>query len=811
MLRGVSGIVVIAALGASGQALAQTSAASATAAAAPSTVEAVTITAERRSSTIQKTPIAITAVSAATLDKTFATQVSDLNAVVPSLEITHTSGMEQLVTIRGVGSETPENSASTLPGVSVFNDGVYLANSMSLDQTLFDVDHIEVLRGPQGDLFGESSIGGAINIVSNQPKLHEMSGFGDVSFGDYNLFRARIEENIPLGDDFAIRASAQHYSHGGFATDTSPNLRGFKEDDAGDTSGKLAFLWKPTDHFSATLTGQWYLADTNGAEQNNINDPNSDPRKFNQDFAGQFNLATQLYHLNLNWDLPWAEIKSITAYQHFDHISREDSSRSSFAQLGSYDDVPHWTDVVSNYNQEIDILSQPGSPIEWIIGGFGENISDVTTIDEFEGTYNSCGGVNNTHTYPGTTPDVGPILDPGELNVPGNIATSPTCNLAYGNISTSTRQGLAGFGRVTFHPLANLTISAGARYNWDRYSNDSYNYSQYSVGTNSSGYAHATPTWRFVADYDITPENAVYASYTRGYKPGGVNGSPNGAVVVANRFLAETNDGFELGSKNYFLDHTLQFNADVFYYDHHNFQYIEQDPVPFDDGMANIPHVRDYGAEFEAHYRGLENKLHIDGTLALEKGEVVGKYLTIDSTVSNAIEGPSYSGGYAATTFPPGPCIYGAAYGYQYNNPVSFATGGNSAACWAQVEASEKNIQGKEPPAMPEVSGSIDASYDYETAAGTLTPWIQVVYRGHEWARIFNEPSLDSVPSYTVVNLNVAFVPVSQPRLKVSLAVTNIGDVAGINSQYTDPYGTAQTSRQYIAPRQVIGTIAYAW
>ena len=335
LLRGASGVVMVAALGASGQAMAQTAKASIAAEAGPSSVEEVVVTAERRSTNLQKTPLAITAVTASTLDKTFDTQISDLNAVVPSLEITHTAGMENLVTIRGVGSETPENASSTTPGVSVFVDGVYLANSISLDETLFDIDHIEVLRGPQGDLYGESSIGGAINIDTKQPRLNVYDGSGDASFGDYELFRIRAETNVPIGDDFAIRASVQHYEHTGFATDTSPNLAGFKEDDANDTSGKLAILWKPTDHFTATLTGQWYLADTNGAEQKNITDPNSNPRLFDQDFAGMFDLAQQTYHLNVDWDLPWFEVKSVSAYQHLDHTTREDSSRSSFALLGS--------------------------------------------------------------------------------------------------------------------------------------------------------------------------------------------------------------------------------------------------------------------------------------------------------------------------------------------------------------------------------------------------------------------------------------------------------------------------------------------
>ncbi len=251
--------------------------------------------------------------------------------------------------------------------------------------------------------------------------------------------------------------------------------------------------------------------------------------------------------------------------------------------------------------------------------------------------------------------------------------------------------------------------------------------------------------------------------------------------------------------KNTFMDGLLVFNADVFYYNHHDFQYIEQDPVPFDDGMANIPHVRDYGAEFELHYHSMDTKFHLDGTLTLEKGEVVGSYKTIDSTIANAFEGPSYSGGNEEnfTTFTFGPCAFFGAY----YNP----------ACWAQVEAAAVDIKGKSPPAEPKVAGSISASYDLDIGSGTLTPWVQFVYRGAMWARIFNEPSLDRVPSYGIVNLNLTYVPDWNKHWKFSIAATNVGDKAGINSQYTDPYGTAQTSREYISPRQVIGTIAFAY
>ena len=146
------------------------------AAAASASVAPIIVNAERREVNIQRAPISISSVAARQLDQSFVTDVKGLNGTIPSLEVTKASGFENLVTIRGVGSETPENSLTTVPGVSEFIDGVYIANTISLDQTLFDIDNIQVLRGPQGALYGQSSIGGAIIINTNQPRLNAYDG-----------------------------------------------------------------------------------------------------------------------------------------------------------------------------------------------------------------------------------------------------------------------------------------------------------------------------------------------------------------------------------------------------------------------------------------------------------------------------------------------------------------------------------------------------------------------------------------------------------------------------------------------------------
>jgi iron complex outermembrane receptor protein len=169
------------------------------------------------------------------------------------------------------------------------------------------------------------------------------------------------------------------------------------------------------------------------------------------------------------------------------------------------------------------------------------------------------------------------------------------------------------------------------------------------------------------------------------------------------------------------------------------------------------------------------------------------------------LEGVNFSGSNQVnfmTFAPTGPCAFFADFG-----SLAAPTAANL-ACWKAVAAAGVNIVGKQPPDMPNVSGSAAISYRFDTQLGDLTPRAQVVYRGSEWARIFNDPTLDKVPAYTVVNLNLDYLPSFNSHLRMSLTATNVGNVAGINSRYTDPYGTFMTSNQYIPPLQVIGTIA---
>lgn len=737
-------------------------------AAAAAPVEEVTVTAERRTTDIQKTPLAITAISGDTLQSSNITQLADLNGLVPSLQVTSSAGFETVVTLRGVGLETPENSLTTSPGVALYMDGAYVANSITLDQTLFDIDHVEILRGPQGALYGESATGGAILLVTKQATLDGFGGDVSASYGTFNLHQEEFDLNIPLTDTLAVHVAAQQFSHDGF--DKDPLIPGYDPSNANSLIGKIDVLWKPASNLTFTLSSESYHAYQNAAAQKNIDDPDPNPWEVTQDYPAKFNMATNLTHLNATWDTSWFTVKSVTTYQWLANVQGEDSSRSAFSLIGAYDDVAAWDTSLVNYNEELDFQSNTEGPFSWDAGLFLLSQKSSQFVAEFEGF------------TPPTSADLA-ILP----------ALQDNPNLAYGNSSEVDRKSWAVFADVTYRFTNQLSATLGGRENADTYADISTNYAGANFsGTGLPGVPHTVdnsssdhvPTFTAVLDYYPQPENLLYISANRGYKPGGVNGD-YGQYLVPDAFKPEVNTAFEIGSKNSFLDDHLIADFAGFYYIYQDMQYIETDPVPFDGGISNIPSTHIWGGEAEFKYVGMEDRLHLDGTLSLENGAIQGNYFTVDSTVQQQI--------YAT-------------------NPYCLEFGGNGkyfdSRCWAAVAAAAKNIGGNPPAKLPTALASFDAAYDFNIGYGLLTPRVEYVYRGGFWARDFDEAALDKVPGYSLVNLSLEFVP-TDSRFKLSLVVSNIGNVAGVNSQYTDPYGTFTTSRQYIPPRQVVAMLAY--
>jgi iron complex outermembrane recepter protein len=703
-------------------------------------LEQITVRAERREVDLQQAPVAITAISASTLDQSNITQLSDLNGSVPGLTIATSSGFERMVSIRGIGSETPENAFTTQPGVSMHVDGVYIANSISLDQTLFDVDQIEVSRGPQATVFGQASTGGSINLISKQPQLGSYDAHIDLSGGSYDLYRARGMLNLPVGASFAIRGSAQVFGHDGFATDT--DIAGFRLGDAADRAGKLSMLWQPSKDFSATLTAQLYRANHHGEEQKSILDPNSDPYVVSQDYPSLFRLDTQLYYLNLKWDLPWMQVKSTSSWQVLNNHIQEDGTRLDVALIGYYDHVQAWNTFMHDLTQELSFASQPGGRIDWTLGALYLAQINHQLVDE-------------------------------RSNVGGN----PAPFLLYDNDAHIDRHSYSAYAQLTDHLGPDWRLTLGGRYNHDRYSGPS---TSYGVTTNDT-YSKGVGTGKAELQYDLTAGSMEYASFTRGYKPGGVNDNP-GAVLVPHLFQPETINAYELGSKNRLLGDTLLLNAAGYYYDYRNMQYIANDPVPFRYGIDNIPAAHIFGFELESSYLTLDNHLRINANLSLARGTLVGNFKTLDAKAAAQLTAASPA------------CAFGGAF----FNP----------ACWSEIVAGTPNTNGNEVPKLPHLQGGFNAGYTAALGAWQLLSRIEYIYRGPFEYRIFNDGLLDRVGGYSQWNLYLQLTAPGR-HLSCSLAASNLLNVAGINSRYTDPFGTGQTSNQYIPPRQLIASVAY--
>lgn len=757
----------------------------------------IVISASKRDTSLQDATLSVTAVTAETLKESNITEITGLNGTVPGLVVARSGGGERLISIRGVGSETPEN-ANTQPGVSFHVDGVYIFNSIAANAAFIDIAQVEVLRGPQGTTFGQGSTGGTINVVTNQPSTSGFAGDLSVGVGNYGLTQGSAAINVPIGE-FAIRGAVQYQKRDGYAVATGvPGNSEYDLDDQNEIGWKLAGIWQPTDNLSILLTTIQYEADTHGPAQKNILDPNPDPRVLTQDYPGRSIIDTELYYGVVRFDAGFAVAKSITSYQKLssrqswdgDGLTGDLFERNVLGgykpalngnpeRLGArYDHVPLWQQDTKSWTQEVNLASSGDGPFTWIVGGVYLWSKNAQYIAE----YRSNTGDPYAVALPPTTPYNSPLVP----------------LVTYAELSEITREAYAGYFEASYALTDALKLTAGLRYNHDVYSGVS--------DTNSSGpaitsgaYLQLRPTpglttdeWtgKAAIDYKLTPDNMVYFSYTRGFKPGGLNGSAAGAAPqvlgfangIRPTYQPETVNSFELGSKNSFAGGKGRLNLSAFYYDYSNLQFLDEDAILFGEGVANAPSAEIYGLEIEGGFK-FDDHWSLDGTVSLTRGKFNADFLALDPAA--AVLAQNAAGYYGTGEF--------------------FA---NFYAAALARDAARANINGNNVPKIPKIQGSATLGYYNTIAGGELTAKATLIYRGEYQYRLFNNSIYDTTPDYAQVNLFAQYEP-EGTKLAFSLTVTNLFDTAGVNSRFSDPYGSAQTYDTYIAPRQVLGTISY--
>ena len=619
-------------------------------------LQEIVVTAQRREESLQKVPISVTTFSAANIVALAAESIGDLDTFTPGLTINDTSVTQPEFTIRGVA--TDDFGIGTEPSVGIFVDGIYSGRSGSALIFFNDVARVEVLKGPQGTLFGRNTSAGAISIVTNRPTdQRELSGTFQI--GNYDKIRADVTANVALTDTLYLRVNGVDNYRDGYLHDA----RGGQREGENSRSARAALRWAPTDATDFILA---YDHDTTGKDGPfaigiSTFALSTDPRgPFTNDVIG--NKETR----NLN-DVSLTAtqrsgrltLTSISSFKSFQTHNREDEDGT--ADPRRYLDTEN-IEANSQIYQEVR-LAFDGARLTAIAGGSyfherGRQTSAVTLLSD--SVDNLLGAVAGFPIFS--------ILD--EAGVPGVFGQQFREDMD----NRAANDSFAVFGDATYTPFDRLHLTAGIRYTRDlkkfTWFNGGFNgggletidepgalynaivgaplfpaaaqvsvadFFRAAVGPNGlifdeGAFENVAFTRRevfhdvsprFVVLYDLTDDVHVYASASHGYKAGGFN-----SVEINSFFAPERVWNFEGGFKSELFDRRLRFNASGYY-----FKYRNRQSISLEDVGGTLPQYVTRSGNSEAYGVDLDTLFVVSRDLSI--GLTAG---AIDSKWVNRIE-----------------------------------------------------------------------------------------------------------------------------------------------------------------------------
>ena len=747
-------------------------------------IEEVFVTAEKRSESVQDISQAVTAISSDEIESKNITSFVDLSAIVPGVTVAKNEGYKTVISIRGVGNETNQNAIAA-PSVAFHMDGIFIASPFSLQTDFIDVDRIEVLRGPQGTLFGQNSTGGVINVVSKKPSMEGYFGKSDITFGNYGLTKFRSSNNFVLSDSTAARFSISATDRDGF----SDNLvTGQDLDDDSNISLRADFLIDLGDNSSLRFFGQYFDVDRNGSAMKGIDDPTPNSRDLMQDSVSNHELTSFVFAAIYENDLGFANLKIMASVQEDDISVTRDNDRHNYGDPmitipGFPADATYQraefrpeTSLVDTTTFEINLVSNEpamNGKLDWTIGAFymenelENHIVGYLDVDRNGEIQYICGEsyASDDYCYPLDSP------------LPWFFFEFDFVSDAY-----PTRESYSIYGETSYSLSDQLRFISGLRYIEDEVESCVKNFFT-TVCDNLFGSSEET-TGKVALEYDVDDDTMVYASFTSGSKPGGTNltygyttqaelnaaflfTSPLVDPLVFRTFEAEAVDSMEFGLKTDLYDGRARANIAVFSYDYENLQFQATDPDPYRGGVANIPESEMSGVEIE--FTGLvSDQLTFDMNLAFLDSEVSADYEALDNVTA-----------------------------YQY--------------FWGEEDLRlglRTNIKGNELAKTPEFTADVSLKYETVMSSGTLfTGILQYVKRGEFQQRVNNNPLVDAIDAYDILNLTASFDFVGD-KWGLDLMILNASDEDGVNSSMTDVFGVAATGIELIPPRQIMARLS---
>jgi iron complex outermembrane recepter protein len=735
----------------------------------------IIVTAQKRAERLQDVPVAVSVVTGNALEQTGRVSLEGAVNLVPSFNFLKSgTTLNQSLFLRGVGTST--FSIAGEPSVSTVVDGVVLSRSGEAFSELFDIDRMEVLRGPQGTLFGKNASAGVINIVTKQP-TQDFGGFAEASYFTKREYRVRGALNVPLSDTIAARVSGFYSDYDGNIVNTAAKdgkyVNGYKHY---GFRGQMRFELSPNVTFN--LAGDYHKNNDDccaevigtgpltgaGLPQTNASTAALPTPLGDESRTIAQNLITRTletgYGFSGQFDATVGDltVTSITAYRNWKNTEIRDGDFLPAAYIGFNQLHDTGPQTGHTFSQEIRLTSPGKQFIDYVIGAFYSRAAsrriftrnDVVCGSAVTPAPTALTPCSSPLATPSTTPsgtaDFGSVFSnlavfgQAKVNIAERFRLIGGLRYTDDQLSVFLKRTATG---LTLNGLGQPTAAPGIQPNFDQGVYDRYN-ALIAGGSTVAAALAAAPLasngvpWRTKtsndnwsgkagAQFDISDEMMAYATYARGYKGPAYNVFFNLTATGTNRIAPETSDAYEIGLKNTFLNGRLVLNLAAYYAKYKNFQANNPDLVAgvVVTRFTNAGVVSTRGGELDMLWRPVRD-LNISGGLAYT-----------DAHVDNFFAAP----GTAATAIVPA------------GTPLAYA---------------------------PKWKGSLSA--DYRIRGGGIEPFfgVQGNWQSKQLSAFSPDPvlrSLATIKSYGLLNLNAGIAD-ADDHYRLTFQVRNVFDTS---------------------------------
>ncbi len=725
-------------------------------------VEEVLVTAQKRTERLIDVPVAVSAVSGDTLSAKNITDTASLVRTVPSLTFQQAGTANSSFRIRGIGTSLFGQGVE--PSVSFVVDGVVLARPAQSLTDFADLERIEVLRGPQGTLFGKNATAGVVQMITARPR-HEFGGSADVTAASHDEYRVKGSVTGPITDTLAGRISAYYNNIGGYVS----NVRTGVDEGGYESFGVRAKLeWDPTEQLNLLLTTDYRMFVGTVGRPIMVSTPNPNlaqligpivaspsNRSVGTDVETLSKTNQAMVSLEANYDLGWGTLTALSAYQRYNEHGQVDvdglytpmpiylgPQPSNTSSRFSINDGPI---DIGNFSQEIRIANNPGQRLTYVAGLY---YSDVLIHRDFQRAIDTCTGA-------------GLVL--------GQPCATYVTRSGYHSAKLKSEH-ISGFGQAEFELVENLKLIAGARLQREEVTvignrpglplkpgdlNLQGPTGTWSVGTRTRD--DTAMTGKFGLQYRFSPDLQTYATYSRGYKGLGMSTELTDDFVNGPPVLPEHVNAYEVGLKGRLPEAGLSFSLAVYYakYTDLQIQANRSDPTTgvIQYVQTNAGSSTTKGFELEGEWRPSQN-FSITGSATYTNASIDVDGL--NCPMQFQLNAPVLTG-----NFPTNSC-------YRARLP--------NAAGVLVTSSPIQDIRDGSLPSTPEWRLSLSPRYEREFGSSDWSGFVQVDvnYQSKQQFAVEQDPLLTQ-DAYTLVNLSIGARNVVS-GLSASLFVRNLLD-----------------------------------